>query len=175
MSRPETWQSLPVWVCENRDCEGFWATLDHTDPSSPPLCPEHDCHERGASDHAVYAGFTWGEAAKAQNKFSCDIPVYYATPVPELVQLSTLPRELWLGLPVFHPFSQAETPEGDPVCSWHTYDVGVVVAVEPDPDWFEEHGEWRVHFQGAVGDGGWTLHYGPSNLWVPKVLAQRLS
>ena len=163
-----------MWRCEDRGCDGHWVAHGLTDPSAPPLCPDRHTHGRRASDFAVYAGFTWGEASEAEDRFLCSIPVYYSTPVPELVQLSTLPRERWLGLPVFHPFAQAETAEGEVTCDWHRYDVGVVVEIEPDPVWFEEHGEWRVHFQGGCGDGGWVLHYSPTNLWVPRVLADRL-
>lgn len=172
MSRPDNWKDLPVWECDNDMCEGYWVDRERLDPADPPLCPEHDCHKLGADDHAKYAGFTWGEAMDAENKFLCDIPIHHSLPVPEVVQLSTLPQELWMGLPVFHPFGQ-KGREGEIECEWFSYDVGVVVEVVPDPH-FAQYGEWRVHFQGACGSGGWTLGYSPTNLWVPKVLADRL-
>ncbi len=86
------------------------------------------------------------------------------------VELAPLPRDTWIGLPVFHPFEQRGT-----ICSWHTYDVVVVTHVAMDADFGESLGSMRVGFRGACGDGGWSLTYSPENLWVPKVLADRLA
>lgn len=155
-----------MWECPEPDCEDFWVDSDRLDPGDPPLCPNRDCHPVGARDAVRYAGFTWGEAVDASNRFNCDVRVHYSQPVPELVQLSTIEGE-WIGLPVFHPSCQKGVS-----CDWHSYDVGVVVEVFPDPH-FE--GETRVRFQGACGDGGWTLQYSARNLWVPKRLADLLS
>ena len=87
----------------------------------------------------------------------------------ELRQLSDLPRDVWVGLPVYHPQSQYGTE-----CNWATYDIGVVVKVEPDPD-FADDGVWRVTFHGSCGPRSWTLYYGADNLWVPRQLADRIS
>lgn len=156
MTWPENWRELPVWRCGNCESDG-WAT---DEPS--PTCPE-------CGHPAERAGFTWGEAKEAEERFLCAIPVTYSIPVPELVQLSTLPRTRWEGLPVFHPTSQQEG-EGGVICDWRIYDVGVVVSVGRDPDF----GDWRCVFQGACGDQGWVLRYSATNLWVPKVLARQL-
>ena len=162
--RPENWRDLPVWAFDPDELdEGYWVEHDRLDPDDPPKDPG------GLGRTVAYAGFTWGEAIDAENKFLCDIRIHHAYPVPAVVQLSTLPREVWVGIPVFHPCEQRGAE-----CNWHCYDVGVVVEVEPDPD-FAEYGEWRVTFQGACGNGGWTLHYSPKNLWVPKALADRLT
>ena len=85
-------------------------------------------------------------------------------PVPDLVSLTTIASDKWIGLPVFHPLSH----EGDRP-NWLLYDVGVIVEVNPDPD-FE--GEVQCRF--VLGDGTATLHYRPAYLWVPRVLADRL-
>ena len=158
MPRPDNWRDLPVWVMSPDEFEsGYWVDASHQDPEDPPSDPE-DLGQR-----VVYAGFTWGEAVDAENKFLCAIRIHHSIPVPQVVLLSTLPQEMWMGLPVFHPMSQ----RGE-VANWHAYDVGVVIDVYPDPD-FAEYGEWKVRFQGGVGSGGWTLAYSPTNLWVPKV------
>ena len=97
-------------------------------------------------------------------RLGCEVPVHTTEPIPEVVQLSTLPREFWEGMPVFHPLSQ----DGDKA-SWHAYDVGVVVEVRPDADF----PGFRCRFLHSIGGESGTLIYGPNNLWVPKVLADR--
>jgi hypothetical protein len=95
-----------------------------------------------------------------------DFPVHMPEPVLEVVQLSTLPRELWVGLPVLHPCGQSgATP------NWLVYDVGIVVEVFEDSDL---PGEFRCRFVHSMGQANGTLQYSPDNLWVPKTLADRL-
>ena len=94
-----------------------------------------------------------------------------------LVQLSTLPREEWIGKVVYHPRAQADsTPywcDADLPdilrCSGHTdetirYDVGVVNSFEPDPH-FHDLGYWRVAFSVPGGKYG-NLYYNQDNLWI---------
>lgn len=86
--------------------------------------------------------------------------------VSQVVQLSTLPRELWVGLPVFHPQEQQGS-----LADWESFDVGVVIDVEPDADFPDEY---RCQFvAGFIGETS-TLRYAPWNLWVPADLAARI-
>lgn len=96
----------------------------------------------------------------------------------ELVQLSTIPEEEWIGLPVFHPCCQiGETiywrledvpfwADGDDTGTM--YDAGVVTKV------FERNQEYpdetRVFFIGSCGS---TLQYSVSNLWTPRRYAKK--
>ena len=159
MNRNADWQNIPVWRCPRvGDCGVQWATWDEG-----TTCPI--CHlGRGEP-----TGFTCGEVAKVAEDFGFAeaLPVLMPELVPELVQLSTLPANLWIGLPVFHPSSQ----EGN-LPTWLVYDVGVILEVCPDPD-FE--GELQCRFVTSMGGRSATLRYSPSNLWVPRVLAERLA
>jgi len=99
----------------------------------------------------------------------------------ELVQLSTIPQNKWLGLPVFHPYCQiGKTPywnrknnsyENEKHKHYNEgslYDVGVVFSWYPDPE-FADLGVIRVRF---IGDNGSTLCYSSDNLWTPKRFTQ---
>ena len=156
MSNGGDWRDLPVWKCPQRNiCGEQWATrMEGT------ICPF--CH--GGPGEAT--GFTCGEIAAAADRFGFHdkLPVHIPVPVPDLVQLSTLPRDVWEGLPVFHPCSQENT-----TCNWLHYDVGVILDVRPDPDL---PGQLQCRF--VTSAGGSPLRYGPTNLWVPRVLAERL-
>ena len=152
MNRPERWREMPVWRCA-RDglCQEQWATWDDA-----PRC--HSC-DRPAEP----AGFTWGEAESARERFLCEVPVHYPMPIPEVVQLSSLPQEIWVGLPVLHPLGDAG-PDAD----WFYYDVGVVSEVIPDRDLPDSPDCRFIHSHHG------TLRYPAARLWVPKVLADRL-
>ena len=157
MKRDQQWREMPVWKCSESDvCGEQWAWWDNQS-----LCPF--CHlGRGEQ-----TGFRCGEVADAAERFGFDdFPVHIPEPVPEVVPLSTLPQETWVGLPVFHPCGQDGT-----VANWLLYDVGIVVKVLPDADL---PGEFRCRFVHSIGQANGTLQYGPDNLWVPKALAQRL-
>lgn len=150
---------LPVWRCQEECCGEQWATREEG-----TICPF--CH----IGPGAKAGFTCGELIKAKERygFRGELPVHIPVPVPDLIQLSQIPREHWVGLPVYHPCSQGE--EG---CNWLLYDVGVVVGVRPysnpnSPDKFE------CTFVTSEGDSAGTLEYKPSNLWVPSSVAKRL-
>ena len=148
---------LPVWQCqEYLTCGEQWAAVENSD------CPF--CHSGPGEE----TGYSYGDVLDAADRFGFagQFPVHYAEPVPDLVQLSTLRREQWVGLPVFHPSRQDEER-----ATWLVYDVGVVIDVEHDPD-FE--GEYRCRFVVSMGASTTTLVYSPDNLWVPKVLADRL-
>jgi hypothetical protein len=150
--------STPVWRCiEAATCGAQWAAWER-DLEGP------FCH----CSKGEPAGFTYGEVLEAAERlgFVEDVPVHLAEPVPELVQLVTLPRDVWIGLPVFHPSSQTNVE-----ATWLVYDTGIIVSVEEDRD-FE--GEFRCSFITSVGPHNTALRYGPNNLWVPKVLADRL-
>ena len=153
----DDWRDLLVWRCSEEDCGKQWGTWLAASP-----CPFCHCGSGRST------GFTCGELAAAAEKFGFDgdLPVHIPVPVPEVVQVSTLPRETWVGLPVFHPFSQEG---GTP--NWLVYDVGVIVDVFADPDLEDE---FRCRFVYSVGTQNGTFLYAPSNLWVPKVLAKRL-
>ena len=178
------WEKLQVWECSDDDCDGIWAQ-----ESTPECCPEcsflfyHMALVEKDSEKQTRMleklpvpqkmGFTYQEAVDQNNQFwwaEITGRIHVPEPIPyELVPLSTLPREKWLGMPVFHPFGQM----GE-IANWFRYDVGVVTEVFPDPD-FAEYGDWRCRFVlGGLGDQG-TLHYAPTNLWVPKPLAENLS
>jgi hypothetical protein len=146
-------RALPVWRC-SRCCDVQWVS-----ESEETSCPH--CLMAGET-----AGYTYGEVVDACARFGCQVPIHRAQPVPEVIQLSTLPRELWEGMPVFHPLSQ----DGDRA-SWLSYDVGIVVEVQPDPD---VEG-FRCRFVWAIGEKSGSLRYSADNLWVPKVLADRLA
>jgi hypothetical protein len=158
MSRRSDWRSLPVWRCSELDvCGAQWATSEEG-----TTCPF--CHCRTGQS----TGFTCGELQEAAERygFGGDLPVHIPEPVPDLVQLVTLPRRAWIGLPVFHPCAQDGTN-----ANWLSYDVGVVLEVCPDPD---SPRELQCRFVTSVLGRSATLHYGPDNLWVPRVLAERL-
>ena len=143
-----------VWQCApNELCTRRWVS----DPENP-RCPS--CHLPGEA-----ASLTYGEALDAMERFGCDMDIHVAVPVPEVVPLSTLRRELWVGLGVFHPMSQ----EGDRA-DWLAYDVGIIVDMFPDPDF----PGWQCRFIHALGGSSGTLKYRPDNLWVPRTLAERL-
>ena len=150
-------QSTPIWRCPQDICGEQWATWEEA-----TTCPY--CH-RGLGQRT---GFTYGEVAEAAEKFgfSGDLPVHISEPVPDLVQLTTLTSETWIGLPVFHPCGQEENR-----ANWLLYDVGVVVEVFPHPS---VPNELQCRFIVAASPSSFTLEYGPSNLWVPRVLAERL-
>ena len=111
---------LPVWRCLSDVCGAQWASLG---PDS--TCPY--CH----LDTILRTDFTCGDLAEAQDKFGFqgEFPVHIPEPIPAVVQLSTLRRDVWEGIPVLHPCSQA----GD-VPDWRLFDVGIVVRVDQEPD-----------------------------------------
>lgn len=94
------------------------------------------------------------------------------------VCLANLPQSTWVGLPVFHPHLQIgptpywmlddypELHRDEEDGSGASYDVGVVVEVVA-----EAKDDIRVRF---VGVNGCSLHYVPSNLFVPGVSGIRL-
>ena len=73
--------------------------------------------------------------------------------VSQVVQLSTLPRELWVGLPVFHPHAQQGS-----LPDWESFDTGVIIEVKPDPDF---PGTDRCQFVAGFCGGTSSLGYGP--------------
>jgi len=145
---------LPVWRCSETDvCGEQWASARAAD-----TCPF--CH-LGIGQST---GFTCDDVAEAATKYGfSDFPVHMPQPLPELVQLSSLPSDLWIGLPVLHPSGQVGK-----TANWLLYDVGIVTALESDPDLA---GEFRCRF---ITSSESSLIYSPGNLWVPKILAQRL-
>jgi len=148
-----------VWRCTAVDgCGAQWATWDEG-----TTCPF--CH-LGIGE---WTGFTLGDVVEAADAYGFvgDLPVHVSEPVPELVPLTTLGRDLWVGLPVFHPCAQSGLD-----ANWLRYDVGVVLEVEEDGD---VPGELRCRFVAATGGPSVSLRYAPGNLWVPKVLAERLA
>jgi hypothetical protein len=156
MDRGTEWRAIPVWRCPEIGCGEQWASSDNE--SSCPFC---HCGQ------GERAGFNCGEVADAAERFSfSDFPVHIPEPVPEVVPLSTLPKDIWVGLPVFHPCGQ----DGS-VPNWLLYDVGIVVEVCADMD---IPGEFRCSFVHSIGSTNGTLRYRPDNLWVPKTLAERL-
>lgn len=93
-----------------------------------------------------------------------------------LVQLSTIPKEKWIGLAVFHPFSQMGNEanwSSDDLVSKVThsenltgklvpttqYDVGVIISFEYDD-------LARMQRASFVSSWGSVLRYTESNLWV---------
>lgn len=95
-----------------------------------------------------------------------------------LVQLSTFPRETWIGRAVLHPASQVGTspywreedcpyydPEGGDTPGWG-YDVGIVTGWEAN-NWREEPDNPAAHEVTFLTGMGGSLHYGAYNLWVP--------
>lgn len=150
---------LPVWRCSHSDiCGEQWAALEPGE-----TCPF--CHLGPVQS----AGFTYGEAVAAAEHFGFDreVPVHLVYPVPTLVQLTSLPVETWMGLPVFHPMAQ-EGINAD----WRTYDIGVIVEVSKDIDYGE--GEYCCRFLYSIGGSSGTLIYSAWNLWVPEQLANSL-
>lgn len=142
---------VPVWICCDTDCQEQWAS--RTAVSECPFCGLG----RGRA-----AGFTLQEVHAAAEKYGFlgDLPPQLEGPTFELVNLSSIPRSRWVGLPVFHP-----------LINWLRYDVGVVVEVFPDPD---IQGEYRCRFVGSNLQGASTLHYAAAHLWVPAPLARHL-
>lgn len=158
MNRKSDWQSIPVWRCPQTDiCGEQWVTWNEG-----TTCPF--CH----SGLGERTGFTYGDLARAADEFGfCgDLPVLVPVPVPDLVLLSTLPQHKWIGLPVFHPCGQDGAN-----ANWLLYDVGVVLDVYPDPDF---PSDLQCQFVTSQIGRSATLHYRPSNLWVPRILAERL-
>jgi hypothetical protein len=142
---------VPVWVCSDSDCQEQWAS--RTEVFECPFCGLG----RGRA-----AGFTLQEvhAVAERYGFLGDLPPHLAGPTLELVNLSSIPRSGWVGLPVFHP-----------LINWLRYDVGVVVEVFADPD---IEGEYRCRFVCSNPQGTSTLQYAAAHLWVPAPLARHL-
>ena len=108
-------------------------------------------------------------------------------PIERLVQLSTLPRETWLGREVWHPFSQvgdqahwraADEPESyreagltdKELLEW-SYDRGTVVRYVSALKFYGEGWiGWRVFFKADPDDGlRWGgLQYDACNLWTEE-------
>lgn len=105
-----------------------------------------------------------------------------------LVPLSTVPEDEWIGLRVYHPMLQSDKPY------WHTadypeqdrlfeeecmaeyggehglaFDVGLVEEVfyQDIPGWNREDCK-RVFFRCMVEDVSYRLHYHPTNLWTAQ-------
>jgi|GEM_PF-6355176 len=164
---------LGVWHCEETEwkCETWAAPLDDP-PQDCPSCTGPVGRAVGMQSGAPirYLGtLTEIRATEAAQGIELyDSPVRIPKPPPfDLVPLTNVPRDMWLGLPVFKPTWQAGIG-ADAVCSWYGWDVGVIAEIYPDPN-FE--GETQVHFIDAYQG----LHYDPRWLWVPKGLADRLS
>lgn len=168
---------MKVWECGEDDdglCGEVWAQ-----EGTPEFCPEcsfipfHNAKDQGKDPHDFVKrpkpmGYTVEEARAAENKFLCDIKFYVPTPIPfELVKLSSLPQDKWVGIPVFHPQGQM----GD-LANWHRYEIGIVTEVYPDPDFSDQ---LRCRFIMAdFHNQSDCIAYGPDNLWVPKPLADHL-
>lgn len=160
-----------VWHCEETEweCETWAAPL--SDP--PRVCPsctgpegEHIGMRPGAPIRYIARLDHVRLGEEELGIEPCDSPVRIPRPPPfELVRLTTLPQEMWLGLPVFYPMAQLGGDREPPVCNWYHYDVGVVAEILPGPP-------LEVRF--IVDDTGHGLHYAPHWLWVPKALAERL-
>ena len=151
MNKPS---DLPVLRCPDLCCDKQVVTN-----LLSPTCPF--CHETELVD----TGFKYGEARAAADKygFEEDIPIHVPTPVPELIQLCDIPENLWIGLPVYRPFSQE-----DSVCNWLAYDVGILSYFYFDP---KTNPSRQCRF--VTCDTG-SLEYSDWNLWVPKSLAENL-
>lgn len=93
----------------------------------------------------------------------------------DLVQLSTLPEELWFGRTVFSPHAQAGTNAfwrgvEDPNHMFYDemyagqlmYDLGMVAG------WWEEQGDTRVRFTSCCAGESWSLQYSAQCLWTPR-------
>jgi len=147
----------PVWRCQDVECGQQWVTWEAV--ARCPFC---------SGIPVERTGFTYGDVAEAAEKFGFrgDLPVHVPVPVPDLVQLSTLPQDTWIGLPVFHPMEQQGI-----LANWLLYDTGIVLEVYPDPDF---PGELQCRFVVSLGGHATTLHYQPDNLWVPSTLAKRI-
>ena len=160
MQQNTEWRAVPVWKCSEQRCGEQWAAKERFS------CPFCHC---GIGQQT---GFTCGEVADIAEKFGFkeEFPIHIPGAIPDVVQLSILPPTTWVGLPVFHPCSQEETQEGT-LCNWLLYDVGVVINIFPDPDFPDE---FLCQFVYSVGSINGTLQYQPSNLWVPRALAERL-
>jgi len=149
-----------------------WECLDEDGPCPRWAAPDGAVYKHCPMCHAeaVRAGYTLGELSDAENRFCLDTrsPVLVPEPPPlELVQLSKLPERMWVGLPVFHPGAQ---DGGQP--DWFTMDIGIVYEVFGDGRYGP--GERRCRFVHACADSPGSLNYSADNLWVPKVLADRL-
>ena len=152
-------EELPVWRCQEECCGEQWATWEED-----AICPF--CHIKPG----IKTGFTCRDLIEAEEKFGFQekLPVHIPIPVPELIQLSMIPSEMWVGLPVYHPCSQDVTG-----CNWLLYDVGVVVEVLADSN-PNSADKFQCRFVTSDGSFPGMLEYKPSNLWVPKSIAERL-
>lgn len=111
------------------------------------------------------------------------MPKFSGKPPFDLVQLSTLPVDTWLGRAVFHPMEQrgdeaiwlisdedredarkvgSPIPDDEDTC----YDVGVVKEWWEDEHFADIPGSTRVQFVTACGS---SLHYASTNLWTPRM------
>jgi len=111
-------------------------------------------------------------------------PTKLMAPPKDLINLTEIPREEWVGLTIYHPMSQLgmkpyfrciDEPDtlrlpcdcedsycevtGETCDSW-TYDVGVIEKVE----WHKTLEEWDVLFKTDTC----VLRYFADNLWVEK-------
>jgi hypothetical protein len=163
-------QDMRVWMCNEDDdglCGEIWAQ-----EGTPEFCPEcsfifyHQAKIQGKEPKVKRpVGICPLEEVRSVERrfevFGLDIPVHIPTPIPlDLVQLSTLPREEWVGKPIFHPQGQM----GD-LANWHRYEIGVVIAVEPDP-----HFDDKVRCRFLMADfrsQSDAIAYPPNNLWTP--------
>lgn len=144
---------LPVWRCIESYCQEQWATNQ-----ADAVCPF--CHE----SVGIKTGFTYGEACEAAEKYGFEeILIHVPNLVPELVQLTEISKDLWIGLPVYHPLSQSGVE-----CNWLTHDLGILTEFYHDPD---IKGVIRCRF---VTSHIHSLEYMATNLWVPKSLVDRL-
>lgn len=155
-----------VWACSEDGCDEVWAQKAH-----PQYCPEcsfilyHSAIDRGKTPTVAKPKFVSSleELRSFEEKYSLDVPVHVPEPIPlDLVQLSTLSRETWVGRPVFHPIAQMGQR-----ANWHRYEIGVVIAIEQDPDFPEEE---RCRFiTGTFHSQSTALAYRPDNLWTPSL------
>lgn len=108
-------------------------------------------------------------------------------PPDGLVQLSTLPRDTWVGRSIFHPMQQAGgvpywRPKGAPRIfhdedvdpERYDYDVGVVVkfilSEEFYKDGVNDDDHYQVWFKEPSDKNEWDgLHYGADNCWTKDV------
>jgi len=142
----KTRNELPVWQCTSRDCDFKWAT-DLVEQQCPA------CH----MSTVQLAGYNYAEVIEASEKHDYDKygDIHVPNPVPDLVALTEIDQEHWVGLPVFHPL----------VDSWIMYDVGIIIDVYQDPDFSDMQ---RCCFQTSDCS---TLVYPPDRLWIPEKLA----
>ncbi|VAX03051.1 hypothetical protein MNBD_GAMMA19-890 [hydrothermal vent metagenome] len=143
--------NTPLWLCPDKTCNSKWLTDEEG-----LTCPY--CHlATGIKSNKKYSD--------VQNEIKKDDKNEYLIPypVPELVPLTSLPMELWIGLPVYHPCGQ----EGN-VCNWLLYDIGILVEILPDKNFEDE-----IECMFIVGSQS-SLIYSASNLWVSKKLVGHL-